>query len=111
LLLGLEGLLSALVAEPKQTVQIQLLGLVGGAAQLLGHLLHQVLDHAHVGNLSVIEVVFHFVQILLREAFVGFVNRSLPLIFARMVKHALFIAIHTKSIKKLDTRYIFFQVV
>ena len=78
---------------------------------MLGHLLHQVLDHAHVGALSVVKVVFHFVQILLREAFVGFVNGSLLLIFTWMVKHALFIAIHTKSIKKLNTRNIFFQVV
>lgn len=50
---------------------LSILRLVEGASsELLGHLLHQDLNHIDVGNLAVVEVLLYLVQVLLRKTIV-----------------------------------------
>ena len=65
--------------------------------QLLGHLLHQILDHVDIGYLGVIKVVFDLVQILLRQALIAFVLRQLIRLFS-VQEHTVFVAIHAETI-------------
>ena len=95
-------MLPPLVAVSEQAMQINRLLLILRGAQLLSHLFHQSLNHVNVGDLSIIEVILHFVKVLLRQALIWLVDWSLLLVFGRVVEHAFFVPVHTEPIEILN---------
>ena len=69
------------------------------------------MNHVNVGDLGIIEVIFHLVKIFLRQALIWLVNRPLLLIFGRVMEHAFFVPIHTEPVKILYAGDVFLKVI
>jgi hypothetical protein len=98
ILLRLELLLPPLVAVAEQAVEINRLLLILCVTQLLSHLFHQRLNHVDIGNLGIIEVIFNFVKVLLRQALICLVDRPLLLIFDGVMEHTFFVSVNAEPV-------------
>ena len=79
-------------------MEINRLLLILCVTQLLSHLFHQRLNHVDIGNLGIIEVIFNFVKVLLRQALICLVDRPLLLIFDGVMEHTFFVSVHAEPV-------------